>query len=425
LPIRHQKSAISNWIEVPMSFQSGRATFCRFAVMGDAPAAVEAPLLSILQEHAFKESDIGAPEEVESGWTTGVHLFDTQFTYEKNGYGPVLMWSMRLDTHKIPGEVRAAYRKMNEQAAAEGNPSGFASKRQKKDATDLAGRQLHEDLAAGKFRRSKTIPLMWDLSTQTLYCGAVGNVVIEQLSRLMRDSFAVDIEELSAGVLAGRVLRGSGRGRDYEDVKPSPFTPPPAAAHDDHDDADGPRDLETPVVPWTSQSTDLKDFLGNELAIWLWWLSETAEGTIATTSPTGGTRDVFITIDKALDMDCAWGVLGKQTLRSDGPTRLREAAEALAGGKWPRKLGLLLSDGEHQWEFTFAADRFAVSSAALPQIAEAQSPREVMDARVKLITDLSVTLDAVYQAFLAKRTASGWPATRGKIREWIAARRKK
>ena len=412
-----------------MSFQSGRVSFCRFRVSGDAPSGVDETALSILKEYAFRETEIGAPSEIETGWITGEHLLDTQFTYEKNGYGspgrPMLLFAMRMDTHKVPSEIKQAYRKINEQAAAAGNPSGFASKGDKREAKELAGRQIQEDLASGKFRKSKSIEVLWDLARSTVYCSATGNVIAEELSRLFHQSFAVELELISSGRLAGDVFRETGKTRDWEDLHPSPFTNPPPEAHDDHEDADGPRDAAIPSVPWCAQAIDLKDFLGNEFLLWLWWKLETAEGEIPLKMHSGREGQAFIAIDKALDMDCAWGARGKQTLRGDGPTRLTEAGEALSNGKWPRKAGLILTDGEHQWELTLQADRMLVSGAALPEIIDAQSPREITEARLALTTTLAETIDGMFNTFLADRTGSGWATKRQAIRQWIGDRRKK
>ena len=75
-------------------------------------------------------------------------------------------------------------------------------------------------------------------------------------------------------------------------------------------------------------------------------------------------------------MDCAWERTGKQTLRGENPTRLPEAADALATGKWVRKAGLILADAEHQWELTLQGDTMTVGAAALPEDAagEASTP---------------------------------------------------
>ena len=408
-----------------MSFHSGRVTFCRFRCSGSAPQTVDEGLLTALGEHAFRESGIGAPGEVEAGWTTGEHIFDTEFAYEKNGYGTGLLFALRLDTNKVPGEVKRAYQKINEQTAAAGNPSGFASKLQKRDAADDAARQIHADLAAGRFRRSKSIPVLWDLSSRVVYCGATGNTILEQMGRLFHETFSLDLEYLSSGVLAGEALARAKRTRDYEDLMPSPFTDPPPQAGPDYEDADGPGDVTIPLVPWVAKSVDQKDFLGNEFAIWLWWLTETASGAVHVTDPGGREFEAVLAIDKTLDMDCAWEVRGKQTLRGDGPTRLNEAREALATGKWPRKIGMVLSDGEHQWDLTLQTDRMIVSAATLPDLPDAQGPRDVVEGRLQLIGALARTLDSMYARFLTDRTAGGWATTRQKIREWIKTRRRR
>lgn len=405
-----------------MSFTTGRVSFVRFQVIGDAPAIADEAALSILQERAFRETEIGAPDEIESGFVTGQHLLDTQFTYEKNGFGDAILFAMRIDTHKVPADIKNAYKRINEQAAAEGSPTGFASRQEKHEAAEEAGRLIQADLAAGKFRRSKMIPVLWDLKAKQIYLGASGTGPIEQLVKMMRDAFNVDMDYLSAGVAAGRILRQTGRGRDYEDLKPSAFTAPPARAVADHEDAEydapGSRDLETPAVPWVAQAVDLKDFLGNEFLFWLWYATETGDGHLDTEA-----GDTFIAIDKTLDMDCAWGPGGKQTLRGDGPTRLAEAGEALRTGKWPRKVGMILSDGESQWELAFQADKLIITAAVLPAIEDAQTPREVIEARVLLIRRLATTLDSLYAMFLQQRVTGGWPATRATIRSWIKDRR--
>jgi len=172
------------------------------------------------------------------------------------------------------------------------------------------------------------------------------------------------------------------------------------------------------------QSLDLKDFLGNEFLLWLWWHIETNEGAVACGgSGNGGSgASMYLAMDKALDMECAWGVGGKQSLRGEGPARLREAGEALRMGKWPRKTGLLLSDGEHQWELTLQGDRLAVASASMPEVPDAESPRELTEARLQLVRRLADAVDGLYHAFLSERTASGWPGKRDAIGQWIRQR---
>lgn len=415
-----------------MPFQSGRVSFCRFRVEGDAPKTADATTLATLAENSFRESEIGAPDIVESGWITGEHLLDTQFSYEKNGYGAngsMLLFALRIDTHSVPAELKHAYKRMNEQALAAENPSGFASKAQKREAADTAARQVHEDLASGKYRKSKSVPILWDLANAMIYCGATGNTVTEELAANFLKSFNLRLEALSSGSVAGRLLRDTGKGRDYEDLHPSAFTKPPEGGSDagegEEEDQPSPTSRAMPVVPWVASSIDLKDFLGNEFLIWLWWVTEAQEGLVEVPNATGrGKADIAVAFDKTLDAECAWGLLGKQSLKAEGPTRLAEAGRALANGKWPRKAGLILADstGGRQWELTLQGDRWLISGAALPEVPEAQSTRELIEARLDLVRGLAETLDLLYGAFLKSRVSGGWPAQRTTIRNWIRQR---
>ena len=53
------------------------------------------------------------------------------------------------------------------------------------------------------------------------------------LGTLLRQTFDAGLDQLTSGAMAGESLRSRGRARDYEDLAPSPFTDPPAAAGGD------------------------------------------------------------------------------------------------------------------------------------------------------------------------------------------------
>jgi hypothetical protein len=199
-----------------------------------------------------------------------------------------------------------------------------------------------------------------------------------------------------------------------------------AAAHN-NDDADASRrerDLQTPVVPWVNTAVDTKDFLGNELLLWLWWTMENDEG-ITAIAGTTGKSEIAVVLDKSLDLECGWGVRGKASLRGDGPTKLAEAAEALRMGMWPRKAGMIVADvaDQRQWQLSLQADRWMVGSAALPAVEDVSSARELVEYRLQSVRQLAATLDGLFAAFLKQRIGSGWSAKRRTVREWITARK--
>ena len=418
-----------------MAFNAGRVSFCRYRVVGDAPLMVDDTVLGTLRDHAFAEAAVASPDQVEAGFISGAHLFDTQFSFDTNAFdnpaGSVLLFAMRIDTHIVPSEVKQAYQVIEEQAAAALNPSGFASKRQKRDARDVVDRKLHDEVSSGKFRKSKSVPIMWDLAAREIYLGATSASAGEQLAKLMHEAFAINLELLTSGSLAEVVLAGNRR--DFEDLKPSAFTAPPKDARLPEDDADErPGDINVPQVPWVAASTSTRDFLGNEWLIWLWWKVETEGGALEVPVVSKGKKTdrksrFAVVIDRALDMDCAWDVTGKQTLRGGKPTLLPEAREALIEGKWPRKAGLIIADAddETQWELTLQADKFLVGGCALPKVEDSTSPRDILDQRLLSTLALSGALDGLYHAFLSERMSRAWATTVELIREWIRTRRRR
>jgi len=404
-----------------MPFDRGIFSIARLKVEGDAPKTVEQSTLDTLHDHRFRESDLIAPDEVEMGFITSEHLFDVDFSYEKCGFGSRMLFAVRLDTHKVPADVSRAYRRINEQAARDGSPTGHASKAELAEARDLAGRQVREDAASGKFRRSKSVSVLWDLAASQLWIGQTSPTIHEHIARLMHEAFGVRTSPISAGTVGGDYARNHGRQRDFEDAHPSKFTaPPPFRAAPSEGDEDDEPTVITPVpsTPWTQKSVDLKDFLGNEAVIWAWYESENSEEPIAT--PAGPVQLVF---DPILEMECAWGVTGKQTLKGDGPTRLPEAAKALSIGKWPRKVGLLLNNEEKHWALSWQADRHLLSTIRLPEPDESvSSPREVIEVRLADASELMSLIDGLMAAFLSIRLSDQWAAKRTAISQWIKER---
>lgn len=385
-----------------MGFASGSVSFRRFAVAGKSPKAVGQKLLDALAEHALKPGEFGVPEEEEYGWSGGRHVFDAQFGFEHNVFADALHFALRVDTNKVPGELRKAYQIMEEEAAAAGNPSGFASKSQKADVKDTIRKKMEDELRSGKFRRSKLLPVLWDLPTQTVFCSAGGSV-FEKLGEIFERSFDLKLEPITAGSQALRLLEDAGKRRDYEDFRPTRFVSGPEGEN------------QYPDYPWVAKGPEPKDFLGNEFLLWLWHEADVRDGTIATEAA----GDVTVYIDRSLDLDCAYGVTGKDGLKGDGPSRMPEALDGLRSGKVPRRAGLVADINRQQYALTLGAEGLSVGGAKLPEVEKAESPRVLFEERIALLRELCEGIDALYATFLKTRASSAWDGYTGKVRRWI------
>lgn len=375
-----------------MGFASGSISFRRFAVIGQTPAAVDQALLDKLAEHALRPTEMGIPEEEEYGWSGGRHVLDGSFSFESNVYGDALLFGLRIDTNRVPAELRKAYQLQEEESAAADNPSGFISKLQKRDAKDVARRRVEEDLRSGRFRRSKLVPILWDLPTQTIYCNVAGPS-LERLAELFERTFGLSLLPISSGAAAMRYLEPKGRRRDYEDASPTRFV----------HGADG--EGQRPEYPWVSKSAEPKDFFGNEFLLWLWHQIDSGDATAI--------------IERTLDIDCAYGQTGRAFLRGDSVTKMPEALDALRTGKVPRKVGITIESTGAQYTLTLAAESLSIGTLKLPDVEEAENPRVLFEERVGLLRDFCRIIDELFGEFLKLRTSGSWESHVGIIRKWI------
>jgi hypothetical protein len=262
--------------------------------------------------------------------------------------------------------------------------------------------KMEDDLRSGRFRRSKMVPVLWDLPSGTVYAAAAGQT-LEQLMELFERTFGLTLHPLSAGSIAMKLLEPRGRRRDYEDMKPTRFVYGPEG------------ESQHPEYPWVAKGPEPKDFLGNEFLLWLWHESEGKNASVMTSA-----GEVTILIDRFLDLDCAYGATGKDSLRGTGPHKMPEARDAIRSGKLPRKAGLVLDCNNIQYTLGLNPESFLVGSAKLPDIEDAETPRVVFEERVALLRDLAKTLDAMFETFLTVRASSSWEGQASNLRRWIA-----
>ncbi|CAA9423625.1 MAG: hypothetical protein AVDCRST_MAG64-3030 [uncultured Phycisphaerae bacterium] len=348
------------------------------------------------------------PEEEEYGWSGGRHVFDGTFSFEHNVYADALSFALRIDTNKVPGELKKAWEVMEEEAAASASKSGFVSKSQKQEVKESVRKKVEEELRSGHFRRSKLVPILWDLPSQTVYSTASGKS-FEKLAEIFHRTFGLDLQPVSAGSLGLRVCEDRKKRREYEDFRPTRFVTGP--------EGEG----QYPEYPWVAKGPEPKDFLGNEFLLWLWHEADSRTGIIATAEA----GDVTIYIDRSLDLDCAYGQTGRDTLKGDGPSRMPEARDALRSGKLPRKAGMIIDAGRQQYTFTLNPEQMSLGSAKLPEVEDAEGPRALFEERVTLLRDLCGAIDGLFDAFLKVRGSSAWEGHVNGMRRWIMQPEKK
>lgn len=378
-----------------MGFLSGRVTYTRFQVSGDAPLPFGEDVLEQAEMHAIgRHGGADTPEGVSIGWAGGDHVLDLNFDLAKNIINDAVHMAIRIDTDKIPGTLLKAYTKMETDARAKTNLSGFPTKAQRAEAKEAAKMRAEAEAVDGRFRRLAHYPVLWDGRSNTLFAGVTSDSVLDRLKGLFRETFERTLEPITAGSLA--------QGDDPREIAgPTGFVG---------------EDSGYTSIAWSGDDAARPDYLGNEFFIWLWHTLQNDSDTITLSDGS----EAAVMVAKTLTLDCPRGETGRDCLTNEGPTRLPEAMKALQAGKLPRRAGLIVVRHGQQYELTLQAESLAVSGANLPKI-EGASGREIQVARIDGLRHLVETLDLLYDSFARTRIGPDWGTELGRIRRWLQA----
>jgi hypothetical protein len=368
-----------------MSFLSGGVAVQQFKV-DCGPEGFDESHVERLMAFATGHSKHRSPDGVEVGWTAGGHLFDTQFTCAKNLRGEFLLFDMRVDIVKLPAALLKAYTELELYALAKDNPSGQPTARQRREAREAALIRLEEEGKDGRFTQRTRIPVVWDVKAGRVWFGSAAHKIVDRFTALFEETFGHALDHIHPGNL----------------------------------------DLQTPltavtdwvggVTPteyaWTDDVADGR-WLGNDFLTWL--LTECATGSGNTIRTPRG--DVVAMVHKSLNLECPQGKTGTAKFAHARPTRMPEVIQALKEGKLPRSAGLILMKDGERYEFTLAADHWAITAGKLPKPEDKPSDRAQAELqRLEAVRLMLETVEDLFLTFTQMRSRPGGMA--GVVREF-------
>ncbi|MSQ93348.1 MAG: hypothetical protein EXR98_02190 [Gemmataceae bacterium] len=380
-----------------MGFLSGRVTCMRFRVSGRPPRTFGTEFLDQLAANAIGKQRVASSDGSQAGWIAGDHILDTSFDLAKNVINDGLHVAMRVDEQKMPSDLLRAYYQVELKALTATNPRGHPSAKQKRQAREYARDRLEQEAKDGRYLRRKAIPVLWDAPSNELLVGSTSVTALDRLVTLFHHTFERKFELLGAGRQAFALAELSNLQRYVDDAKPTPFTPGGNVG----------------AVAWMPDETN-RDFLGNEFLLWLWFTLENETDTIKLSDDS----EVTLMISRTMQLECPRGQTGRESISSDGPTKLPEAHRAIQAGKLPRKMGLTLVRHESQYELTLQAETLAISGAKLPA-PEADDGHARFEERVTQTRHLLESLDLLYAAFIQRRLGDAWAKEMAKMKKWL------
>jgi hypothetical protein len=380
-----------------MGFFAGRVTFLRYLVDGSTPKSFGPADLLQLSTRAIGKQQDAAKDGTEAGWIAGEDILDLSFDLAKNIVNDTLHFALRIDTHKLPGDLLRAYTRAELQSLAAGNPSGRPSAKQKKDAREAARERLETEAKDGRFTRRKAYPLLWDRQANQVLIGTTSAGALDHTQRLFQETFGCGLTLLDAGVTAVQRAATDEQMGGLSALRPAAY----AVSHGSVEAA------------WLKDSASL-NYLGNDFLMWLWFVLD-AEGDVIVLADES---ELTVMLSRTLSLECPRGESGSETIRSEAPTKLPEARRAIQEGKLPRQTGVILARHDQQYELTFQAETFAVIGAKLPKVEDGEE-RVKLEDRVGQLRHLIETVDLLYAAFLQRRLGTGWPKEQERMQKWL------
>jgi hypothetical protein len=384
--------------EAGMSFLTGRVSFERFDVGGRDLKILDETHVQTIDEHAIGKVGGLSADGIEIGFTAGSHILDLDFSLEKNVINDALVFGLRVDTNKLPGDLLKAYTEMELAGILSASGQEFPSRNMRREAKEAAEERLNKEAKSGRFRKMRQFPVLWDVRAKTVYFGGTNLSAIERFASLFKDAFGRTLTRRTAGVVAHDVASELEKTRSLEDLAPTDFV----------------GNAKSLPIAWIQHSFGTRDFLGNEFLLWLWWYIEN-EGDVLTLADKS---TVTCMMARTLSLECPLAETGKETITSDAPVQLPETRRAVQAGKLPRKAGLILVRHEQQYELTLQPETLTVSAGALPKL-ESEPGRPEKEDRVDQLRDFAQTIDLTFGAFVARRLGTHWRDDVKSIREWL------
>jgi hypothetical protein len=379
-----------------MGFLSGRVSLVRFQIRGASPGIFGPEQIERLTHFRAGRQKLASADGIETGWIAGDHILDTNFSLEKNIINDSLQFGFRVDSEKVPSDLLQAYYHIELQAIASRN-GGRIQTRHKREAKAAARERIEAEAKDGRFTRRKVVPILWDARSNELWVGTTSGATIDQLHSLFEQTFETGFEPLTAGSLAYRLAETRQQSRGVDDAQPSPFVP----------------SLTPREIAWVVDE-DNRDFLGNEFLLWLWYRVETQGDSIQGRDGS----EITLMLARTLSLECPRGQTGRETITSDSPTRLPESRRAIQSGKWPRKVGIIVSRHDEVYDGTLHAESLAITSCKMPPGKE-ETERSRLEERIDQLRHLVETLDLLYDAFGQIRHGEAWEAELARMQKWL------
>jgi len=155
--------------------------------------------------------------------------------------------------------------------------------------------------------------------------------------------------------------------------------------------------------------------IGGEFLLWLWFSRDVTGGEIHVE----GRGTLAVSLETQLGLADPVADRERVAIRGVDPFGSAEAAEALAAGKLPRKVGLRIVFEQNEWVATLDSNTLALAGVKLPA-SSSQAEEELFYERVQRLEEIHELVHALYAQFLSVRLSPSWESELAPaLRRWV------
>ena len=359
----------------------------RFRMREDIPASVD--ILSKLRQFCFQSIDDMPTEMSSIGWTNYEDMLDTNFVTSSPEYGAYHMFSLRIDTRKIPSPI---LKKRLAEAISEEKKKGakFIARERKKEIKELVILKL-----ASKIPPTPAVyDVLVSLPAKEIWLACSSNKIVDVFLEQFEKTFGMQLDRLTPCSIAEELFPSVEKGLANLEV-----TRYGASSY---------------TEPFLGLSTDV--ILGQDFLTWLWYMAESGATFTSDAnelfSVSESRKLTLTTNDETITMSAKVGDGNFEEIRGSVTNT----------GKVVTGMGLTLYSNEASWSMNLTADSLCPSSFKTPKIdkdKEDDDPTGMILEQIYLYEQGLRGFLAMYKAFLAVRLdAAAWRKAVEKIQEW-------
>ena len=184
-----------------MGLYSGAVSYVRYAVTGTPPDDIKTFALRALREGAFHEIDAGSLSEKAVGWVSAENMASANFDDLHFVKEPYLVFSLRIDTRRIPAMTMKAALLREELRLKKATGRETLRKKEKDDLRE----QVRQSLVKKSLPTPAVYDVCWNFSTGAVLFFSCSSAANDEFTQFFFRSFELKLARLLPVERARRV----------------------------------------------------------------------------------------------------------------------------------------------------------------------------------------------------------------------------